>query len=178
MGNFLSTRWNGVSTRHLTSWYPCLEARQYWRGRTVEPKRTYAMGDGSGREQVIDLVWTPCPKGGEQPWWECPWCHRRCRKLYLRQSWGCRRCHRLSYWTERHGKADRLEHRARKVARKLGIGGHEDQSWRLVPRPKGMHQRTYERLLRQWGVLQIAAAMLREAELQRRMARIMPRLER
>jgi hypothetical protein len=178
MGSFLSTRWNGTSTTRLTSQYPCIEARQYWQWRTLEPKRAYAVPDGSGRAQILRLQWTPCQYGGERPWWECPWCWRRCSTLYLRQSWGCRRCHRLTYWTQRHGKLDRLQHRARKVARKLGLRWHAEGPWGRVTRPKGMHRRTYERLLREWGVLQIAADMLREDELLRGMARWLPRLER
>lgn len=55
----------------------------------------------------------------------------------------CRLCHRLYYATQRLGSLDRLERRANKLLARLGASPGDE----VVRRPKGMHERTYDRIL-------------------------------
>lgn len=99
------------------------------------------------------LIHTDPTFGGERWWIVCPPCGRRCAAIYLvppgyiRQHgmpWACRRCHRLIYPTQREGKGDRALRRLRSILHRA------DAAWIpfVLPRrrPKGMHQRTFDRL--------------------------------
>lgn len=91
------------------------------------------------------LTSTPCHFGGQRPWWHCPRCHRRVALLYLLESVACRRCFDLAYRSERESGIDRAVRRADKIRDRLRwepgiLNGHGFK-------PKGMHWRTYERLV-------------------------------
>lgn len=58
-----------------------------------------------------------------------------------RQYFACRRCNRLGYSVENQDFGQRLWIKTEKIARRLG----EDLS-----RPKGMRERTYQRLIEQY----------------------------
>jgi hypothetical protein len=177
MGGFLSTRWSGESTKLLTSGVPHLEARRYFQLRCHVPRAVYLAPIAPGQDQPVFVTWTPCHYGGARPWFECPLCHRRAGKLYLRRVWLCRICARLAYGTTRVGKPARLDHWAWKLERRLGLRWNADQTWWRVTRPKGMHRRTFDRLLAEWKAVRIAEDMAREEELLRGLARWLPRLE-
>ena len=89
-------------------------------------------------------VWierTPCNYGGTRPWFRCPRCQRQCAVIYGVASdghFGCRHCMRLAYSSEAEGSLDRLWRKQRKLERHL-IEGEIT--------PKGMHSRTYERII-------------------------------
>jgi hypothetical protein len=95
--------------------------------------------------QTIHIIRTPCRFGGERPFFLCPSCARRCTKLHgAGRLFLCRRCHGLAYESQREGEVDRLIRRAGKLRRRLG--GEPRLSALLPRRPKGMWQRTYDRL--------------------------------
>jgi hypothetical protein len=172
MGGFFSTRWNFTSTKLLTHSVAQIDARRYWQLRCQVPKQVYLAPVAAGL-QPITLTWTPCHYGGERPWWQCPGCHRRCGILYLRRVWVCRLCAGLAYWSTRVSKPSRLDDRARRLERKIGIRWNADHTrWQAV-KPKRMHQRTFARLLAQWQDLRMAEDMAREDELLRGLARSM-----
>jgi hypothetical protein len=55
---------------------------------------------GESAQTTVKLVQTMPSFGGSRPWFECPECGRRCKKLYIletRPAFGCRACHNLIY---------------------------------------------------------------------------------
>jgi hypothetical protein len=107
--------------------------------------------NGQQKEEVrikVFLSWTSCNYGGKRAWFICPGrgCGKRVAKLYLKGKYFlCRHCHDLAYSSQREGKETRLIYKAQKIYRKLGATNHMDRI--LKPKPKGMHQATYDRLI-------------------------------
>lgn len=99
---------------------------------------TYAL-NGEPMRQRVPILSTPCTYGGKRLWFGCPRCGRRVAMLYLRTlGFGCRRCCQIAYASQSEDAIGRAWRKESKIERKLGDG------W---TRPKGMRQRTYERLL-------------------------------
>jgi hypothetical protein len=109
---------------------------------------SYVKCDDPGSSPVRSAVrmttdW--CNFGGERFWFQCPTCNRRTGSIFIiGPPFQCRVCLRLTYRSqrERHGarvlrKADRLRDRLG------GTGG----AFTYGPKPKGMHGRTYRRLV-------------------------------
>lgn len=95
-------------------------------------------GPWEDKNIVINLLKTPCRYGGYQYWFECPVCRRSVCSLYLVDTWRCRHCGHLAYPSENEDELERLRSKALKLKGKLG-----KEYW---IRPKGMHQKTYDRL--------------------------------
>ena len=112
-------------------------------------------GDTTEHDYVIETTRTSCNFGGSRPWWRCPRCWDRVGTLYLppgRERFACRDCHDVAYTSSRaSGNDDRtLRMRFNRIRRKLGAGAASPSSLAYRPdRPKGMHQDTYEELLRE-----------------------------
>jgi hypothetical protein len=96
----------------------------------------------------IRLQTTACHYGGVRYWFICPavGCGRRTAVLYLGGKYfACRHCYHLAYRSQRETPDDRASRRADKIRDKL--------SWNrgiLNPtggKPKGMHWKTFYRLL-------------------------------
>ena len=114
------------------------------------------------RERVV-LERTPCHYGGERVWFRCPGCGGR--RAVLHSAGGrfrCRACHDLAYGSTREDRAGRMLRRAGALQRRLGNPVPESV-WELPPKPKGMHWRTYERLLAELGACHLAALTELEA---------------
>lgn len=111
---------------------------------------THAPGsEGESVREAIDLATTRCHYGGERTWFLCLGCRRRRAVLFaLDGRFRCRACHRLAYSSTREDTAARSHRRLAVLRSKLG-GGHAPPVWTIPPRPKGMHHRTYDRLVRQ-----------------------------
>ena len=96
------------------------------------------------RYQVI-VDWTACNFGGSRPWWHCPCCGRRVAVLWGGSTYACRHCQKLAYQSTRNSSESQAFARADKLRARLGWcagiahppGG----------KPKGMHQKTFDRLL-------------------------------
>ncbi|MEO6322750.1 MAG: hypothetical protein ABIR56_18895 [Polaromonas sp.] len=93
----------------------------------------------------VRLAYTPCNLGGHRVWWQCPaaGCNRRVAVLYGGTGiFACRHCYRLAYRSQRetgsYRPADKLRARLGWVP---GIA-HPPGG-----KPKGMHWKTYTRLL-------------------------------
>jgi hypothetical protein len=98
----------------------------------------------------IPLSWTSCNYGGKRPWFICPGknCNRRVAKLYLKQGhFLCRYCHNLAYSSQREEKEWRLMDKAQKICKRLGVNSLDDLYFESNPKPKGMHKKTYDRLV-------------------------------
>lgn len=95
----------------------------------------------------VSLDRTACAKGGERVWFICPGdgCGRRVAILYGGAVFACRHCHRLAYECQHETAGDRAMSRADKIRRRLG--------WKAGianppgTKPKGMHWKTYYRLI-------------------------------
>jgi len=125
-------------------------------GIKVETARailTYQHLRGAAEWQPMDyavvLDRTPCTFGGRRAWFRCPsrGCGRRVALLYLGSSgiFACRHCNRLTYPSQRENAQDRAARRAEKIRNRLGW-----EAGSLNPpgdKPKGMHWRTFERLV-------------------------------
>lgn len=95
---------------------------------------------------TVRLDWTPCTYGGRRVWFICPAldCGRRVAILYGGGIFACRHCYKLAYACQREAPHDRAARRADRIRERLGwepgiLNGGDSK-------PKGMHQRTYERL--------------------------------
>ena len=102
------------------------------------------------KEYPVLLEWTPCRFGGERVWFRCParGCGRRVAILYGGEVYACRRCHGLAYACQQESPHDRAARRAEKLGERLKTDGSIfDAAYR---KPKGMHRRTYEGLVRRY----------------------------
>ena len=99
--------------------------------------------------QEIALEWLPQKLGGRRAWLRCPDCQRRVALVYWsgRRGYVCRLCTGLPYKSECEVLEDRLYRRMRKLRKRVGAadGDTEQPLWHY-PKPKYMHQSTYERL--------------------------------
>lgn len=98
---------------------------------------------------TVPLVWSPCTKGGERPYFRCPGlregrpCFRRVAKLYSGGRYFlCRHCYRLTYESRSEARYDRHLRRANKL--RQAIGGEPGTESLIPPRRKGQWARTYE----------------------------------
>jgi hypothetical protein len=105
-------------------------------------------GESGRLDYPVSLQTTSCHYGGVRYWFTCPavGCGKRVAKLYLGDTYfACRHCYRLAYSSQRETKGDRGYRGAGKVRKKLGwIPGIANPPG---GKPKGMHWRTYSRLV-------------------------------
>ncbi len=106
-------------------------------------------GEWQPMEYPVTLEWTPCNLGGRRAWFLCParGCGRRVAILFGGAIFACRNCHKLAYACQRESADDRATRRADRLREKLKWEpGILNGDW---DKPKGMHWRTYERLVAQ-----------------------------
>jgi hypothetical protein len=97
--------------------------------------------------ESLVLTTTKCNFGGERYWFRCPTCDRRTTSIYIvGPPFQCRICLRLKYQTQREGPAGRALTRAIRISQRLGGRRY---AFSYGPKPKGMHGRTYRRLIEQ-----------------------------
>ncbi|NOD31849.1 MULTISPECIES: hypothetical protein [Ruegeria] len=95
----------------------------------------------------VRLLSQPCHYGGHRYWFACParGCGRRVAKLYGGRIFACRHCHQLAYPSQRETTFQRNQRRADKIRERLGW--LNDPDLMEGTKPKGMHWRTYYRLV-------------------------------
>jgi hypothetical protein len=93
-----------------------------------------------GRHKTLLLMRSlPSGVGGKRAWFVCPACKDSVSKLYYRgEAWKCHSCSNLVYASQRMRKRSRLTKKQEWLSNFVGRG-----------RPKGMHQKTYERHVRE-----------------------------
>jgi hypothetical protein len=108
-------------------------------------------GEWEKLDYPIKLQTTACHYGGVRYWFICPLegCGRRVALLYLGDKYfTCRHCYKLAYRCQRETADDRAARRADKIRAKL--------DWKLGIlnlrgcKPKGMHWKTYHRLIAEY----------------------------
>ena len=106
---------------------------------------------GTEWRSVEERVWfdrTPCHFGGERLWFLCPHCGRRVAVLYgAGIRFLCRHCYDLPYASQNETRSDRLLRKARKIRQRLGTSDSLCEP--IWDKPKGMHWKTFERLVRE-----------------------------
>lgn len=96
--------------------------------------------DGRGIAKRVQIERTACNYGNSRPWFRCPLCDGRVALLYLRRNgFACRKCEHLAYRSQSEDAIGRTWLKQTKLERRLG------ENWE---RPKGMHRKTHDRLLR------------------------------
>ena len=105
---------------------------------------------GTEWRSVEERVWfdrTACHFGGERLWFLCPHCGRRVAVLYgAGIRFLCRHCYALPYASQNETRSDRLMRKARKIRQRLDASDSLcDPIWE---KPRGMHWKTFERLVR------------------------------
>ena len=96
--------------------------------------------------QAVMLETTPCTLGGRRSWFRCPTCARRVAVIYgAGRLFACRICKGLPYACQREADDDRAARRADRIRKQLewmpGILNEPGL------KPKGMHWRTFRRLV-------------------------------
>lgn len=114
---------------------------------TLDYRTRIDSGDWQSMSYPVKLTSTPCHMGGTRQWFLCPvaGCGQRVAILYGGTVFACRHCHGLAYPSQRETSADRALRRAEHIRERLGwpSGVLNGSGW---GKPKGMHQRTYDRL--------------------------------
>ena len=125
---------------------------------TLYPDRLwvgYSWTHQGKREEIRDTFYfdtVPNNYGGQRYYFSCPDCGRRCRFLYFhRVRFKCRQCARLNYTSQQvtHGPEEAAHRMIRFIQSKFGVEkslAPIDAEYFIPERPKGMHQKTYERL--------------------------------
>ena len=101
--------------------------------------------------QTVPLVRLACHYGGQRIYARCPGvvngtpCGRRVGKLYSGGKFFlCRHCYKLGYSSQSEARHYRLLRRANKL--RMALGGEPGTASYIALKPKGMWQRTYQRM--------------------------------
>lgn len=106
--------------------------------------------------QAVMLETTPCTLGGHRSWFRCPTCARRVAVIYgVGRLFACRTCKSLPYASQRETDDDRAARRADRIRKQLGwMPGILNEPG---GKPKGMHWRTFRRLVAEHDTWMTAA---------------------
>jgi hypothetical protein len=98
------------------------------------------------KECHFKLERTPCHLGGTRVWFLCRVCKRRAAILYLGTGgFSCRSCNKLTYRCQRETDEDRALRHVNNLRKRLGwLPGYARG---LGGKPKGMHWKTFNRLV-------------------------------
>jgi hypothetical protein len=104
-------------------------------------------GEKRQRENRITLTTSPQPFGGRRWFFVCPHTGENAKKLHLppgADTFASRKAYRLGYRSQRESPRERSLSRAFALRGEIGgDGGIGD----YIPKPKGMHARTFERAM-------------------------------
>jgi len=137
------------------------------------------IGGGEWEEvaEIVRIVRVPCRLGGARPYFLCPGvvngvnCGRRVARLHgPGRYFLCRHCYRLAHASQSESRWDRALRRANKIRQRLG--GAPGMAAPFPARPKGMWQRTYERLREETFEAEMVADEAFETQTMRLLARI------
>jgi len=106
-------------------------------------------------EYPIFLERTQCHYGGTRVWFQCPrlGCGRRVAVLYSGRLFLCRHCRQLAYESQRESPLDRALARTQALHFRMGGDGSVIDGEPF--KRKGMHQKTYDRLMRRYRWLDL-----------------------
>ena len=96
-------------------------------------------------DELFPFIYTATSFSGLRRWLQCLSCNRRCRILYGGAYFRCRRCYDLKYESQYEPAWLRGTSRAQKLRERYGGSGSLDEPF--PEKPRGMHWRTYNRLV-------------------------------
>jgi hypothetical protein len=102
-------------------------------------------GEWQEVDELIPFAVTATNFAGRRKWFKCLSCGRACRVLYGRSRFRCRLCHHLKYGSQSEPRYQRAIGRAQKI--RMRLGGSASLNELFPPKPKGMHWKTYHRLM-------------------------------
>jgi hypothetical protein len=124
---------------------PIASARLSRLGRFMNVSYSEPSEAASSVTTTIRLTETACNFGGGRVWFLCPTCERRTGSIFLVEPTPkCRVCLRLKYQSQREGAPDGILNRAILIRNRLQGRG---SAFSYGAKPKGMHRRTYQRLV-------------------------------
>ena len=119
--------------------------------RLIYRTRTY----GDDWQEMDEKIWfqrTSCNYGGQRLWFSCPHCHSRVAIIYGNgMRFLCRHCYGLPYASQGETSLDRLARKIRKIRTRLDVD--IDLDFPIYMKPKGMHWKTFDKLVRLERVL-------------------------
>ncbi len=134
-------------------------------------------GDWEDVEETVRIVRFPCRFGGSRPYFICPGivndivCVRRVVKLHASGRYFlCRYCYRLAYASQSEDAWNRALRRSNNI--RMRLGGEAGMASPFPARPKGMWQRTYERLKQESFQAEMLAQKTFLVQMERRLTRI------
>ena len=111
----------------------------------------YGTRDGEQVDELVDLDRTACNYGGTRTWFRCPRCGRRVAVLFGGKRFWCRHCHCVAYAVENEDKISRLLRRSNKLRER--VQAKAGTAYPVVFKPKGMHQKTFDRI--RWEIQEL-----------------------
>ena len=115
--------------------------------RTYSIRLMYGTKDGEPVDELVVLDRTPCTYGGSRPWFMCPRCGRRVGVLFAGRRFLCRHCHGIAYAVENEDKISSLLRRSNKLRER--VQAKAGTAYPVTFKPKGMHQKTFDRIRRE-----------------------------
>jgi hypothetical protein len=108
--------------------------------------RDSGTGEWADITEIVRLLRTAQPFGGERSWFACPRCGGRCAVLYGGWRFFCRRCAGVPYASQNEAVHDRLLRRVQDMRELLGGSRYASLALPFPPKPKRMRWITYRRL--------------------------------
>lgn len=118
------------------------QLRQTDKANKVDVNYSYR---GKSYRYSVQLTKTSCNYGGHRHWWLCPKCSQRVSVLYCAGVYVCRHCIGANYGSQLQQPIDRLFSRADAIRQRLGW--QSGIAYGNGSKPKGMHSKTFDRLV-------------------------------
>lgn len=118
------------------------QLRQSGTASSIEVNYSYR---GKSYRCSVQLTRTPCNYGNYRHWWLCPSCSKRVAVLYCAGAYVCRHCLSVPYGSQLQQPIDRLFSRADEIRQRLGW--QSGIAHGSGTKPKGMHSKTFDRLV-------------------------------
>ena len=139
-----------------------IDIRDWYRRGMIQPHAEstevyYPRRDGRFDNGVVSLAWTNCTFGGCRAWFLCPQCGRRVAILYCPNVIACRQCYRLTFRSQRENFLGRDFRRINKLRARLNWPSGVMHG--VFSRPKGMHHKTFNRLMDIYRKLELAVLL-------------------
>ena len=133
--------------------YPRLSISQYSKELSRSDKPVTALSvnysyRGQHYSYDLPLTTTQPNYGGKRYWFKCIKCSKRVAVLYCAGPYVCRGCIGVNYQSQLQQPIDRLFSRADAIRHRLGW--QAGIAYGIENKPKGMHQRTYDRLVSEY----------------------------
>ena len=107
--------------------------------------RAHGAEDWQEVNETVPFTYSRQHLGGQRRWFICLSCRRKCAVLYGGTHYRCRKCWNLAYQSQHEAPYQRALSKAQKFRQRLGGSPCTDDSF--PEKPKGMHWRTYDRLI-------------------------------